>query len=136
MYEEWFGKFTSDEDDPKPEEVQALEDFLGGATSAQVAAAKFTAVVPDEKDPANGLYRIWDLVCDAAREIPRSQDRLLELLATIRQLPDVKCKMSGSAGSMDSIEWKDMPILGWVLRDSWNCTSRSLVYTFKQRPRT
>lgn len=134
MYEEWFGKFTSDDDNPKPEEVQALKDFLDGATSAQVAAAKFTAMVPDEEGSADGLYRIWNLVCDAAREIPRSQEKLVELLAAIRQLPDVKCKRSEYFGPMDSINWRDLPILGWMLRDLWNCRSHSLLSTFKQPP--
>ncbi|KAI9873602.1 MAG: hypothetical protein M1830_010811 [Pleopsidium flavum] len=54
MFEDWFRQLPSDEDGPKPEEIQTLKDLLNGVTSAPVAADRFTSVTSNEEDPEEG----------------------------------------------------------------------------------
>lgn len=131
--DEWFGQLLSSDESPKPEEVQALQAFLAGnISSVHAAAEKFTAVAAragnSSEEIGDALYRMWKLVIDVAQNFPETQDKLVELLTEVENLPDLE--RDGHTFIHHGMKvWNDLPTFGWEMRERWNCELRSAVFS-------
>ncbi len=111
--EPWFRQRPLDPDTTSPEEQQALEDFLTGKVSAEVAAERITAAVVGSKSAELRLPRIWGLINDAAVDLPSEQEKLIDLLEAIQKLPD-------RGKGKKKINWSDLPWFANDIRDMWD----------------
>ena len=86
MYEEWFQSMADDEDMPTPAEITAIKLFIDGQISATEAAQQCTSRIAAEPSPNPEL--LWSLFESMAVELPDTQDKVVELLAAIKKVPD------------------------------------------------
>ncbi|KAL8668959.1 MAG: hypothetical protein Q9168_006430 [Polycauliona sp. 1 TL-2023] len=84
--EEWFAEMASDPDMPTPEEVNAIKEFMDEQTTVDAAAKRCTSRIYLEEKPDPG--QLWSLLEYLAVEFPDTQDKIVELLAAIKRLPD------------------------------------------------
>lgn len=122
--DEWFHQPPSSNVPPKPEEAQALQNFLAGTISVHTAAERFTAVTAsagnNSEEVGKALTRMWKFVMDLAQDFPETQDKIVELLAEIEKLPDLE--HDGHTVIYHGMKvWSDLPTFGWEMRDRWNC---------------
>lgn len=87
MYEDWFAAMAKDPDMPTPEEVNAIKEFIDGQVDADTAAKQCTSRISlEEKSPDPTL--IWSFLASLAVEFFDTQDKVVELLAAIKRLPN------------------------------------------------
>ena len=86
MYEEWFQSMADDEDMPTPNEINAIRDYINDTIPANEAAVRCTSRIALEPSPDPTL--LWSLFESMAVELPDTQDKVVELLAAIKRLPD------------------------------------------------
>lgn len=89
MYEEWFKSLVEADDDgdlPTTAEMAVIKSFIDGEISATEAAQQCTSRIAAEDDPNPEL--IWYFCEDMALELPDTQDKVVELLAAIKKIPD------------------------------------------------
>ena len=114
MVDAWFEHISSQEHRLGPDERQSLKDFLNGLTSADEAAKAISSAYSTLPGTAIGSFvcDLWLLLIDAAKEIPSSQDKLVQLVATIGQLSDfTRCgKVFRVAGPEKQRPWRDPPL--------------------------
>jgi hypothetical protein len=100
-----------------------LKDFLLGHLTADEAAATLGGLVAEKgsgDDLEGPLWNLWAGVNGAAKQLPAVHDRLIDLLAAFRQLPDLK--RDGQVVEVwDMVVWKDLPIWGADVRENYNC---------------
>lgn len=109
---------------PVEQEEEALRNYLAGGTSAADAAKRFTSVVAQAENPEeaeDGLYRIWTLVNQAAEDRLEVQEKLIELLKAIKQLPDLTVGGSPITIRGQYVVWRDLPLLAEDIRTRWEC---------------
>lgn len=129
--DDWFRELsTSSRLQSNPERTQALQEYLTGKTPAHSAAKSFSAIVKNGLNDSddfgdglyNGLFSIWVLVLDIARDLPQTQDKLVKLLIEIEKLPDLE--HDGRTVDYHGMKvWNELPGFGWQMRDCWNCES-------------
>jgi hypothetical protein len=68
-----------------------------------------------------GLWDLWAIINDAAKQVPDVHDALLDLLAALRQLPNVKRDDGELLRVWDMVLWRDLPIWGADVREKYNC---------------
>ncbi len=118
MYESWFAHLREEDDDLATlEEQQALLDFLNDKTSANEAARYYTSVVTKSDDP-NGMY-IWSLLYTVARNLPQTQDMLIELLQGIQRLSDLERNGKVETAFGEKF-WSGLPGFAIGLREIWD----------------
>ena len=103
MYDNFFSNLPHDEDTASLQEVQALKDFLGGKTTAQVAAREYTTETAKQQQPE--ATKLWALLCDAALQVPEAQSKLVEILAAVKSLDGTTFK--STTGKLEF--WADLP---------------------------
>ena len=86
MYEEWFQSLADDEGMPSAAEITAIKSFIDGETSVAAAARRCTSLIAAEPSPNPEL--LWSLCESMAIELPSTQDKIVELLAAIKEMPD------------------------------------------------
>lgn len=86
MYEEWFQSMADDEDMPTPNEINVIKDYINNNIPANEAAVRCTSRIALEHNPDPTL--LWSLFESMAVELPDTQDKVVELLAAIKRLPD------------------------------------------------
>ncbi|GME34073.1 Major facilitator superfamily domain general substrate transporter [Neofusicoccum parvum] len=100
--------------DAAAQEIHALRTLSAADPSATarelVRAAEAAARAGDEAAAEGHLWRLWRLLCDAARSAPDAQEALAALVDAISQLPDVEREEGGAAVVWDMKMWADMPI--------------------------
>jgi hypothetical protein len=85
----------------------------------------------DEDDDGSGdnleaaLWDLWGFINDAAKQVPDVHDALLDLLAALRHLPDVKRGDGKLLHVWDMVLWRDLPIWGADVREKYNCKENS-----------
>ncbi|KAL8875787.1 MAG: hypothetical protein Q9192_008988, partial [Flavoplaca navasiana] len=85
--EGWFALMATDPDMPTPEEIDAIKEFMDGKTAADIAAQRCTSrIYLEEENPDPTL--IWSLLESLAVEFPNTQEKIVELLAAIKRLPN------------------------------------------------
>jgi hypothetical protein len=71
-----------------PEEAKTLSDYLHSSITKEQAAERITRRLLDEPRPAEEIYRVWALICEALVELgPKNRPSILELLSQIQALP-------------------------------------------------
>ena len=86
MYEEWFQSMADDEDMPTLAEITPIRSFIDGQISVPDAAKQCTSRIVTEPSPNPEL--LWSFFESMAIELPNTQDKIVELLAAIKELPD------------------------------------------------
>ena len=86
MYEEWFQSMADDEDMPTLAETTPIKLFIDGQISATDAAQQCTSRVAAEPSPNPEL--LWSFFESMAIELPDTQDKVVELFAAIKKIPD------------------------------------------------
>lgn len=125
MVEAWFDLIASQKYRPGPQARRALQDFFNGRIPSDEAARRVTTTIltlPDEKIIQVHVGELWDLLIDAAKEIPGSQDKLVRLLAAIGGLPDFvrRGKIVEVAGDGGRTRlWRDLPMFADLMRDEY-----------------
>lgn len=104
-----------------PISASIIEDFLHSKISASEAATKIATQGPDG-ELRDQPYEVWPPVLDAAQRRPDTQDRLIQLMSAIKQLPDQY--KDGEPVIIHGMRvWADLPYFGFYMRDLWNCES-------------
>jgi hypothetical protein len=71
------------------------------------------------------LWDLWGFINDTAKQVPDVHDALLDLLAALRQLPDVKRDDGELLHVWDMVLWRDLLIWGADVREKYNCKKYS-----------
>lgn len=92
MSEDWFDFQVApdgvDEDGCRPEEAQALKDYLRGKTTTQEAAVAITRPTEATDTPTEEIGSLWGIFENGLLELAESEvARLLQLLDAIQNLP-------------------------------------------------
>ncbi|KAL4804447.1 hypothetical protein BDV18DRAFT_143177 [Aspergillus unguis] len=107
-----------------------LQDLFADKISAPTAAKQLaSASLSDDTSLEERLGRLWELILTLAYESPEHQDKLVDVVVDLSELPspDPAAQEEGQEpGTIHDMQvWKDLPILGWRLRDFWNVNVRS-----------
>ncbi|EFR00783.1 hypothetical protein MGYG_03787 [Nannizzia gypsea CBS 118893] len=106
-----------------------LKTFLQpGSNAAPSSAAKdIDDLTPGKRQADDGkpkedyesfLLEIWNSIIEIAKQIPSdhaSQDRLVELVKALSELPPIETEIWGSTVKV----WADLPLLGPAMREAW-----------------
>ncbi|THC99815.1 hypothetical protein EYZ11_000745 [Aspergillus tanneri] len=99
-----------------------LGDFVQPTSSTTPAAIAESIDRLKPSLPGNDLesflWETWVVFITVAEQIPHdhcSQDRLVEVIDALTQLPSTTVQIWGS----DICVWKDLPLLGATMRESW-----------------
>ncbi|KAF6749390.1 hypothetical protein DFP72DRAFT_913346 [Ephemerocybe angulata] len=82
----------------------------------------------DLEDPASFLWEFWDVIAKVVLELPHnhpSQEQLIRLIETLRDLPDpveIELNLWGTYKI-----WADLPILGPVFREALDRTDSEVI---------
>ncbi|PKX97265.1 DUF3632 domain-containing protein [Aspergillus novofumigatus IBT 16806] len=105
-----------------------LNDYLqpSSTTPPREAAQTIHALTPkagstpeENSDLEDFLWYTWGTIIKVAKQIPHdhpSQDRLVDLIRALTELPPTTVSIWGSENYL----WKDLPMLGPSLRESWD----------------
>ena len=105
----WFNSLPVDDEIATKAEATALKEFLTGKTTVVEAGRDLTSAGATPKSEGD-LARLWGFINDVALALPAQQDKLIELLETIKILP--------GAGAVD---WSQLPGFAEDIRDRWDC---------------
>ncbi|KMQ45745.1 hypothetical protein HL42_3586 [Trichophyton rubrum] len=108
---------------------EVLNGYLqpGSCTAPSAAAKEIDDLTPDKRQSDGGkpkedhesfLLEIWESIIEIAKQIPSdhaSQDRLVELIKALTELPATEIEIWGSNVRM----WADLPLLGPAMREAW-----------------
>ncbi|OJI98347.1 hypothetical protein ASPVEDRAFT_161509 [Aspergillus versicolor CBS 583.65] len=99
-----------------------LRDLFADSISAPTAANKLAeATLSDDTTLEGSLGRLWNLVLTLACENPEHQDKLVDVLVDLSELPSPDAEQGSGPLTIHEMEvWKDLPMLGWSLRDYYN----------------
>ncbi|KAF8189033.1 hypothetical protein BJ912DRAFT_385377 [Pholiota molesta] len=100
-----------------------LDAYLqpSSAISATTAAEAIATLFPPGSVDYDPLLHLWDLFIAVVEQIPwqhPSQDRLVALIKTLRDLPDPTTITIVDWGNGPTKLWTDLPVLGHVLTDN------------------
>ncbi|KAJ5493750.1 hypothetical protein N7463_009837 [Penicillium fimorum] len=100
-----------------------LQDLFSDNVSAQQAADYLASIsLANDSDLEGGISSLWSLIFKCAYEFPEQHDKLINLLVKLSKLPDAKVPNGDSIMLYDMQVWKDLPMLGWQVRDEWNAS--------------
>ena len=120
MYEEWFQSMIEGDEGgelPTTAEIAAIKSFIDGETSATEAAQQCTSRIAAEDDPNPEL--IWYFLEDMAIELPDTQDKVVELLAAIKKIPD-PIRNGEPCRIYSERVFSQLAYFGAGFADSWN----------------
>jgi hypothetical protein len=121
--------------DSAPEHESQIISILSNAINKlppTELSAETTAGEIDKLYPADGpgaedfLWSFWTLLVAVAKKIPADDPRMQLLVLTIQKLKarrDDEVEMWGQKTRV----WSELPMLGPVMRDEWNCEFLSLL---------
>ncbi|RDW81234.1 DUF3632 domain-containing protein [Aspergillus mulundensis] len=107
-----------------------LQDLFANNISAPTAAKQLASTtLSEDASLEERLSRLWDLILSSACKYPEHQDKLVGVVVDLSQLPSPAPAEAGAEGPgpltiYDMQVWKDLPMLGWRFRDSWNISVR------------
>ena len=96
-----------------------LRDLFSDIISVQ-EAVRDLASISLSMEPEAGLGRLWAVIVECACESPEHHDKLVEILVQLSKLPNPTTASGDTIIVYDMQIWKDLPMLGWALRDQWN----------------
>ena len=105
-----------------------LDTYLqpSSGVSAVIAAQEITQPYPT--DPATQildppvftfLYRLWNIVVEKSLWCHTSQNKVIELMKAIRDIPGPMPKTFDNGFSHEAKLWADLPVLGAALVDNF-----------------
>lgn len=101
--------------------LSILQDFFKNNIPLKIAVDSLASVsLLDATSTEGAIGRLWGLIITCAREMPEHQDKLVNILVNLSQLPDAKTENGEPLVLHDMQIWKDLPTLGWYFRDEWN----------------
>ncbi|GAQ09484.1 hypothetical protein ALT_6805 [Aspergillus lentulus] len=115
-------------DSPEHRIFNILNDYLqpSSTTPPREAAQAIHALTPktgstpeENSELEDFLWYTWGTIIKVAKQIPHnhpSQDRLVDLIHALTELPPTTVSIWGSENYL----WKDLPMLGPSLRESWD----------------
>ena len=92
---------------------------LSAATAADEIDKLYPAGTPDAED---FLWSLWSLLVSVAKKIPAHDARQQLLVTMIEKLKSKRDDQVQMWGQTTRV-WTELPMLGPVMRDSWNCES-------------
>jgi hypothetical protein len=94
-------------------------DFTAGVVADSIDKLYTSQYNSDDK-AEEFIWTLWSLYVDIVKQVPADDSRL-DLLATV--LEKLKAKSSGTVQiwRQETKVWGDLPLLGGVMRDAWNC---------------
>ncbi|KAL5001797.1 hypothetical protein BDV10DRAFT_138493 [Aspergillus recurvatus] len=108
-----------------------LQDLFASNISAPTAAKQLaSSSLSDDAPLEERLNRLWDLIITLACKYAEHQDKLVDVVVDLSELPSPDPAEAGEelgSGPLtihDMEVWKDLPMLGWRFRDSWNISVR------------
>ncbi|KAJ5970270.1 uncharacterized protein N7479_000188 [Penicillium vulpinum] len=110
-------------DDIFAPQLAILEDLFSDSVSAQQAAEYLASIsLADDLEPEGGITSLWRLIFKCAYKFPEHHDKLANMLVRLSKLPNAKSSNGESILLYNMQVWKDLPMLGWQVRDEWNAT--------------
>ena len=117
-YDVWMAQYIEDGGDEGSHSVrQAFLDYLNGTLDSIEAARRCTQGIGPMATLE--LTCLWHLFFDVATTFTKDQDRLIRLLQSISQLPDVM-ENGEPVELWGRVFWSGLPMLGWELYDTWS----------------
>ncbi|KAL4922345.1 hypothetical protein BDW62DRAFT_51857 [Aspergillus aurantiobrunneus] len=113
-------------DDIFQSRLAVLKELFANNISAPMAAKQLAeATLSDDTTLESRLDLLWDLVLAIACETPEHQDKLVDVLVDLSELPSPNNPQAQGEEHepltiYDMEIWKDLPKLGWCFRDYWN----------------
>ncbi|KAF8189014.1 hypothetical protein BJ912DRAFT_1059281 [Pholiota molesta] len=109
--------------DVEPKVFPILDAYLqpSSVISATTAAEAIAKLFPPGLVDYTSLLRLWDLFIEVVEQIPwqhPSQDKLVALIKTLRDLPDPTTITIVDWDYGPTKLWADLPVLGHVLTDN------------------
>jgi len=105
-------------DDGRQEVLQRLID---GHSPPQMTAEALASISIKAKSLQNGFGSTWDAIFQAARTAPQHQEKLVDVLVCISNLPPAKVEEADGFNLQDGcILRSNMLTLGWLVRDEWD----------------
>lgn len=96
-----------------------LQDLFTSKVSLQDATNKLASISLSD----DCLSLTWNLIITCARKFPEHHDKLVDVLVHLSKLPDATTDHGEPHKKYDMQIWRDLPMLGWDLRDEWNLRS-------------
>lgn len=94
------------------EMLAILQDLFSDRISTQEAVRDLASTTLSVDPPQYGLYNLWSVIVTCACESSGYHDKIVELLVQLSKLPSEDILIL-----YDMQIWKDLPTLGWALRD-------------------
>ncbi|KAL4785296.1 hypothetical protein BJX76DRAFT_325172 [Aspergillus varians] len=108
-----------------------LQDLFANNISAPTAAKQLAeATLSDDTTSEERLGRLWEIILTLACKHPEHQDKLVDVLVDLSELPSLNTSTQGGEpgpGPLtihDMEVFKDLPMLGWAFREYWNIDIR------------
>jgi hypothetical protein len=119
--EDWLAYYEQDRSPPAVELGPTLKDYMLGRLTAQAAAEKLSAMVAaDDVDLESALDDLWAYINNAAQKLTAAHDRLIDLIAALRELPDL-VRDGEPVDIWEMTVWRDLPLWGVDVREKYNC---------------
>ncbi|KAJ5188022.1 Protein of unknown function DUF3632 [Penicillium cf. griseofulvum] len=99
-----------------------LQDLFSDSVSVQEAAEYLASISLADSEPEGGITSLWSLIFKCAYKFPEHHDKLVNMLVQLSKLPDAKTSEGDSILLHNMQVWKDLPMLGWQVRDEWNAS--------------
>ena len=100
-----------DEDDRYGILENVFNNNASPSTAAEKIASRSTSSINAD------VAGLWNLTTCCAMKLPKQQDKLVKVLVNLSKLPDVKTNDGKPMMKYGMQVWRDLPTLGWVLRD-------------------
>ena len=105
---------------PSLEERQALVDFLDQKVTVEQAALSYTQKVAHSSQKHPDSSDLWSFITDIAQHLPETQDRLIDLLKAIKQLPPLMHDGEIVVDQFGGKYWSDLPGFEFDLREYYD----------------
>jgi hypothetical protein len=101
-------------------QARALQDAIDRKITTQEAADLLASLSLADGSVEDEVYELWVLVVEKAQQSSASHATLVDILVHLSRLDDAKSASGESIKLHDKQLWRDLPMFGWQIRDSWN----------------
>lgn len=101
-----------------------IKESVGTIADGQLepanGAERIAQIVSQQQNLEGALYSLWTSIIDVVVSAPSTQPRLVDLLVSLSQLPDVHDSAGSPVMLNGSQLWSGLPTLGWEINAIWN----------------
>jgi uncharacterized protein (DUF1778 family) len=101
-------------------QARALQDAIDRKITTQEAADLLASLSLANGSVEDEVYELWVLLVEKAQQSSASHATLVDILVHLSKLDDAKTEAGESIELHDMQLWRDLPMFGWQIRDSWN----------------